>query len=1315
MPRESPKIRRPKTARGIFLTVFISGALLFSATELLALDPSTLNTQYGLSFWMSDDGLPQNTVSAIAQTRDGYLWFATEEGLARFDGVRYTTFLDRQNIHALLVSRDGSLWIAVGGGVARYKNHRMTHYSTRDGLREGAVYSMSETPDGTIWVGTRSGLNRHRHGRFSTYNVTDGSAASWINATHVTRDGALWWGTNGGGLKRLHRGAVTTFTSSDGLSDNVVVAIHQDRRGDLWIGTAVGLNRIRDGKITTFSGADGFSGRYVRSIREDRDGNLWIGTEGGLNRYSRGRFTSFGTQHRLSRATVMSLMEDREGSLWVGTSGEGVSQLRPSKFTTIGRLEGLNSDQVWSVREARDGSLLIGTSGGFSRWKDGVMTTVTVRDGMSSDAVRSVMEDRTGGIWLGTNSGVNLYKHGKVTVYQTSEGLPDNTARITVEDRQGNIWIGTRGGGLARYRDGVFKVFNRKNGLPGNVISSLAEAPDGSLWIGTDGGLSVLKDGVFTNYGVQHGLSSNFVRSLHHDRQGGHWIGTYGGGLNRIKDGRVTSITVKDGLFNELVFAIVEDRSGYLWMTCNRGIFRVSLRELNDFADGRIKRVHSTTFNATDGMKSAECNGGSPGAWAGRNGRLYFATVKGVAIIDPNNIAFNTMAPQVWTEEVLLDGKAVNVSGNQLAVGPGRHSLEIHYTALSFLSPAKVRFRYRLRGFSDAWVEAGTRRTAFYTHLPPGNYRFEVMGSNNDGVWAGAGNPVRFQFRAAFYQTLWFRIACGVCLFGAVLAAFRVRLSLLRESERRLVSRVAEQTAELSAGKDAAEAVAEVNTLLRLKNELILNSIADGVCVVDPSGAITMANPAAARMLGWEATELVGRPAHATMHHATLRGPYPESDCPILSTLADGAVRQVSHEVFWRKDGTSFPVDYLAAPILDSRERVTGVAVTFRDVTEQKAIERIKGEFVSTVSHELRTPLTSIRGALGLLSSGMLGPVADKGQRMLQIALSNTDRLVRLINDILDLERIESGRVELTLAPVDAGAVMVQAIEGVQSMADEAGVSLVMTTSTETIRGDSDRIIQTLTNLLGNAIKFSPRNTTVTLSGTAGEADFAFCVADQGRGVPDQKLATIFDRFSQVDASDSRDKGGSGLGLAICQSIVNAHGGRIWAEKNEPAGSRFEFTIPLANSPIVAQPATANQDQDHSSAPPILVVEDDLDLAGVMATALQSRGFRTLHAGTGGEAIRVCRQHQPSLIVLDLTLPDMDGFAVVNDLRESASLGRVPLLVYSAIDVGHADQARLQLGPTEFLTKSRGSLAEFESHVVRLLEIVTSTKDEDAA
>ncbi len=662
--------------------------------------------------------------------------------------------------------------------------------------------------------------------------------------------------------------------------------------------------------------------------------------------------------------------------------------------------------------------------------------------------------------------------------------------------------------------------------------------------------------------------------------------------------------------------------------------------------------------------------------------------------------------------------------------------------------------------------------------------------------------------------------------FNAMLAEIEQRDHSLMRYQMQLEETVAVRTEELTqanrsllTAKNAAERIAEVNAQLARESALILNSATDGIMGVGPDFEPSFLNPAAARMLGRELGDFAGHSPHELIHHSRADGtPLPEAECPMSESLRRGEALTMCDDTFWRADGSSFPIEYSATPTRDEAGNMIGAVVMFRDVTERRAIERLKSEFVSTVSHELRTPLTSIRGALGLLGSGLLGPIPDKAQRMLEIAVSNTDRLVRLINDILDLERIESGRVELTRAAVDAESVMVQAAEGLQTMADQAQVRLVVVRTAGSLWGDGDRIIQTLTNLLGNAIKFSPPDTTVTLTGAAGPADYEFCITDEGRGVPEDKLQTIFDRFSQVDASDSRDKGGSGLGLAICQSIVNAHGGRIWAERNEPAGSSFHFTIPLVAGVAVAVPiaafpsshtillcpsdatsriaamlgargfrvvsastaadviARAGSERpdaivlavttpddgwlivealkgaaetcqipivvamsDHPGSyesyaatvanwirkplrsddliqaldlacrtPSVLVVEDDLDLARVMTTALESRGIRTLHAVNGGDAVQLCKQHEPSLIVLDVGLPDMDGFAVVGTLRESAALSRIPLLVYSALDVGSADQSRLRLGPTEFLTKSRTSLADFESHVVRLLETVTN-------
>jgi len=541
-----------------------------------------------------------------------------------------------------------------------------------------------------------------------------------------------------------------------------------------------------------------------------------------------------------------------------------------------------------------------------------------------------------------------------------------------------------------------------------------------------------------------------------------------------------------------------------------------------------------------------------------------------------------------------------------------------------------------------------------------------------------------------------------------------------------MLAEIEQRDDRLLVSRNAAEKAAVVSAQLARESALILNSATDGIIGVDYDNRPTFLNPAATQLLGMTLSELEGKTIHEAIHHSHADGtPFPELDCQNTLQMRRGHSVELMDDIFWRADGTSFPVEYSSKPMLEEDGTQRGSVVVFRDVTERRAIERLKSEFVSTVSHELRTPLTSIRGALGLLSSGLLGQLQEKGQRMLEIAVNNTDRLVRLINDILDLERIGDGKVEMACAPFDAHTVMVQASQGLQSMADEAGVNLVVSPASGTLLGDSDRIIQTLTNLIGNAIKFSPAGTTVTVSGTASEADFVFCVADQGRGVPKEKLETIFERFSQVDASDSRDKGGTGLGLAICKSIVHGHGGRIWAEKNDPAGSLFRFTIPLAVQVLIAQPAIEvpnsadlemTQEPDRrSTQPSVLIVEADLDLARVMTMAMQGRGIRTHHAVTGGEAIRLCGQHEPSLIVLDPGLPDVDGFAVIAALRERTAFRVLPLIVYSALDIARSDRSRLLLGPTEFLTQSRCTLPDFESHVVRLLEVASIPEKEEEA
>ncbi len=666
-----------------------------------------------------------------------------------------------------------------------------------------------------------------------------------------------------------------------------------------------------------------------------------------------------------------------------------------------------------------------------------------------------------------------------------------------------------------------------------------------------------------------------------------------------------------------------------------------------------------------------------------------------------------------------------------------------------------------------------------------------------------------------------------------------------------------------SVGRDITERKQAQKELERLsrQNELILNSVGEGLCGLDLAGTITFVNPAAVRLLGYEVEELIGQSISLILPHSKADGtPYPFEASPICASLRDGTVHQVTDETFWRKEILSFPVEYVSTPIRE-QGAIVGAVVAFKDITERQLVERMKDEFVSVVSHELRTPLTSIHGSLVMLHSGLLSVESERGKRLLEIAVDSTDRLVRLINDILDIERIESGKVTMAKQDCDAADLMTEAANVMQAMAERYGVTLTVETISARLWADPDRMIQTLTNLLSNAIKFSPTDGTVWLTAEVGNREDAhgvatatltgienreessslptpysllptpyitFQVKDQGRGIPADKLETVFERFQQVDASDSRHHDGTGLGLAICRSIVQQHGGRIWVESTLGEGSTFYFTLPIlpeeptpsvvaskhplvlvcdddpscrtvlqtllearnyqvmpvaSGQEVVEQAAALQPDvilldllmpqmngwevmavlkeradtkeipivicsvcsQTESNLPNgsfvdwvdkpldeaalfdslrqalatpskrvrILIVEDDTNLAHVLITLFERHEIETFHAQTGREAIQLSQQLQPDLLILDLVLPDGDGFAVVEWLSQHNCLHSIPLVVYSAKELNDSERNRLRLGQTEFLTKSRVTMQEFEQQVMELLQGMTQNRRKD--
>ncbi|HVL06081.1 MAG TPA: response regulator [Acidimicrobiales bacterium] len=484
---------------------------------------------------------------------------------------------------------------------------------------------------------------------------------------------------------------------------------------------------------------------------------------------------------------------------------------------------------------------------------------------------------------------------------------------------------------------------------------------------------------------------------------------------------------------------------------------------------------------------------------------------------------------------------------------------------------------------------------------------------------------------------------------------------------------------------------------LRRQQGLVLEAAAEGICGIDPDGLIVFANPSARRLFGLALEDpLDGVNLHERFHQSYPDGsPYPWEECPTYRTLHGAGPQRIADEVFWDSGGRPFAVEYASAPIVEDGA-VTGAVVTFTDVTERRAVERMKNEFVSVVSHELRTPLTSVRGSLGLLASGALGPLGADAQRMAEVAVSSTDRLVRLVNDLLDLERIESGKVQLTLGPVAVDRLLRDAAAAVEGMAERAGVAVRLQPVEGIVNVDADQMLQAIANLLSNAIKFSDRGQAVDVVAERHVASLSIRVVDRGRGIPAEMQDRIFEPFQQVDSSDARERGGTGLGLPIVRSILIRHGGEVTLQSTPGAGSTFTLTVPTA-------PGREAVPGEGRPRPVVMVVEDDADLAEVLAVSLRRRGVDVVKALTERSAVTLAERVHPDLIVLDVVLSEGDGYGVVEALRRHPAHARTPVLVYTAHNLDDAQRSRLHLGPTEFLLKSGAGGDPLEEKVLTMV------------
>ena len=791
--------------------------------------------------WTTENGLPQNSINAILQTRDGYIWMATFGGLVRYDGVQFTVFtrgntkgLGSNRALCLMETSDGALWVGTeDGGVSRLKEGTFTHYTTADGLPENNIWGFVADDENRLVVVTHHGAVCWQDDRFVPQSFTRKTIndASWAIYYYQAHNRTRLLEEPGSPLESLRAK----------LPDQTVTSVYIDGNNGIWVGAKNALMRMQDGVLTSFGEKHGVPGSAVVRWYEDRQGAIWMGTEGaGVLRFNDGRFNRYTTADGLSSDSISAIFQDREGTMWIGTSNAGLNRLKRQVIIDYSDHDGLIGKNAYPIYQDRSSDIWIGC-GGLFRFREGKFTRYehAAPPGLRADerpfvVPTALFKDRSGVLWMGAVGGLYTFESGRFTrekilpwptfiwcIYQTSDG---------------SMWFGCEAGLVryevrnevgyeAKYSAGRVEVFNTANGLASNDVKIIRDDGEGGLWLGTWGGLSHLKDGKLTSYRQKDGLPSDRVRSLYLDQDGALWIGTYDGGLARLKDGRFTQYTTKNGLFDEGVFQILEDARGNLWMSCNRGIYRAAKQQLNDLAEGRIQRICCVSYGVQDGMLNAECNGGrQPAGIKASDGKLWFPTLDGVVVIDPDAVPLNTQPPPVMIENAIIDRDAVDIRTG-VTVGPGKQNLEIGYAGLSFINAGKVAFKYMLEGLDRDWIDAGSRRTAYYSHLPPGDYVFKVIAANSDGVWNLEGASLHIVVIPPIWRTWWFDALMVLAIGAILIVAYRRRVSQLEkanlaqaEFSRRLIQ--SQETERKRIAAELHDGLAQ--NLLVIKNRAVL-------------------------------------------------------------------------------------------------------------------------------------------------------------------------------------------------------------------------------------------------------------------------------------------------------------------------------------------------------------------------------------------------------------------------------------------------------------------------------------------------------------
>ena len=824
----------------MFLGLSAGLLLQFSGSSASAANVSWLDRS-----WQSDDGLPDNGVSGVAQTPDGFLWVATAGGLMRFDGVEFLEIpltglegIPNRVVRAMLLDRNGRLWLAMDRGPVINLAPDAIHVFTA-GLPDGRAIGMADDAEGAIWVSyANSVVCRLLDGKAQVFSAREGLPPGGNCSLASDVEGRLWFG-KGPAVGVYRAGKFETLAT---LPDPVW-CLGRRRQGGIWICAGQRLLRCAEGgqpeEVARLP--QGPEGPEPRVLLEDRGGAVWLGTAAdGLFRFAGGKFEPVPTSHR----ELACLAQDREGNLWAGTGGGGLNRLRPRVVQLLGTESGLPFESVRSACEDSTGALWVTTQNGLlAKWQGGLWTTISRETNWPGGHAACVAADRNGGVWIGTHDrGLHHWQAGRYQSWRQQNGLASDNVRSVLESTSGDLWLATDSPSKLQQLHGTDL---RTLELPPRIRSlrAMAEDAQGNVWIGSAEGLLLRAGGDgMVNETPASSPRLLSIRCLSATPDGSLWIGYAGWGLGRLKDGHFSRLTAEQGLNDDYLSQLVADGSGWMWCAGNRGLFRVRLADLQNAAEGGASRLRSISYGRGEGLANLQPNYENfPGAFRSRDGRLLFPLRTGLAIVHPANIQPNPLPPPVLLEHVTVDGKTValydrylpsqspapadvaelRVMDRALRLRPEHRKLDFAFTALSFTAPENVRFQYQLEGFDDDWVEAGTQRAASYSRLPAADYRFRVKACNDAGVWNENGVVFGFTVAPFFWQTWQFRAGGAAAFTLAVIGLVRyVFFRRLRRQLRLLEQQTALDKERARIAKDIHDDLGASLTQIALLGEL---------------------------------------------------------------------------------------------------------------------------------------------------------------------------------------------------------------------------------------------------------------------------------------------------------------------------------------------------------------------------------------------------------------------------------------------------------------------------------------------------------------